>query len=53
MTGFVDDWKQFINIRYYEVTGPVVKSMKEIASMINDLYNSWNREFEKVNIYNL
>lgn len=53
MTGFVDDWKQFINIRYHEVTGPVVKSMKEIASMINDLYNSWNREFEKVNIYNL
>lgn len=50
MTGFVDDWKRFIDVRYHEVTGPVVKSMKEIASMINDLYNSWNEEFEKVNV---
>lgn len=36
MTGFVDDWIEFIHKRFYETTGQVVESMKELSGMINE-----------------
>lgn len=35
MTGFLDDWNYFLDLRYYEKTGKVHPDMKVISTMIN------------------
>lgn len=37
MTGFMDDWMDFINKRYYELTGKVHPDMKQLATYIFDI----------------
>ena len=34
MTGFLSDWKYFLNLRYFEKTGKVHPDMKVISTMI-------------------
>lgn len=34
MTGFLDDWKHFLDLRYFEKTGKVHPDMKVISTMI-------------------
>jgi thymidylate synthase (FAD) len=43
MTGFLDDsgWKNFMNLRYFESTGPVHPLMKELSTLI---YNKMKEE---------
>ena len=36
MTGFLDDWKYFLDLRYFEKTGKVHPDMKVISTMIYD-----------------
>lgn len=36
MTGFLDDWKYFLDLRYFEKTGKVHPDMKAVSTMIYD-----------------
>lgn len=40
VSGFVDDWRHFFDLRYREVTGKAHPQMKQLATMIHDEFNS-------------
>lgn len=46
MTGFESDWKHFLDLRYFEVTGKAHPDMKELATKIVEQFKSNNIKIE-------
>lgn len=46
MTGFESDWKHFLDLRYFEVTGKAHPDMKELATKIVEQFKNNNIKIE-------